>query len=189
MATGATDAWLGHDDEIAFYMSTAWEFITPAAGMGAYVIDEDVPIVYDGAAWDSIATGAVPTEATASEIWTGTSTAKFISPDKMFDAAAPVALTSSAGSVAVDMATGINFNVDHDENTTIANPSNAKPGQSGRINVVQDAGGTNTLAWDSNWTPVGGPFTIDTAADAENVFAYFVNTTTDIEYSYVGVKG
>lgn len=57
VAATATGAWAGHDGEIAFYMSTAWEFITPAEGMAAYILDEDIAVVFDGAAWNEIGGG------------------------------------------------------------------------------------------------------------------------------------
>lgn len=128
------------------------------------------------------------TEASASEIWTGTETGKYVSPDKMFDAAAPQTLTSSSNSTAVDMATGINFNQTLDENTTLANPTNAKPGQSGRLLFTQDGTGGHTLAFAANWKLIGDAPTLTTTAGAKEVFAYFVNATDDIEYSYVGPK-
>lgn len=62
VAATATGAWAGHDGEIAFYMSTAWEFITPAEGMAAYILDEDVAVTFDGAAWNEIGGSGNPTE-------------------------------------------------------------------------------------------------------------------------------
>ena len=52
--TGATGAWSGHDGEIAWRMSTAWEFIVPSEGMAAYVADEDLAVAFDGTDWSSI---------------------------------------------------------------------------------------------------------------------------------------
>lgn len=47
----ATGAWSGHDDDIAFYLNTAWAFITPIEGTRADVNDEDVTYRYSGSAW------------------------------------------------------------------------------------------------------------------------------------------
>jgi len=47
----ATGAWSGHDDDIAFYLNTAWAFITPIEGARADVNDEDVTYRYSGSAW------------------------------------------------------------------------------------------------------------------------------------------
>lgn len=66
----ATGDWSGHDGEIAFYMSTAWEFITPLEGDGVYIADEDVAAVYNGSAWVELAadSGAASTTQTGEQI-------------------------------------------------------------------------------------------------------------------------
>lgn len=125
------------------------------------------------------------TAAVAADVWTGTSTAVAVTPDSLFDAAAPQTLTDAA-TIAVDMATGINFNVTLGGNRTLGNPTNAKPGQSGRIRVTQDGTGSRTLAYDANWKHIGSAPTIATAAAAVDLFAYFVNDATNIELSYLG---
>lgn len=184
--TGAGD-WTGHDGEIALYIS-GWAYKDPTEGMQLYVKDEDVRIIYDGANWDTPAgSSGGATEASASEIWTGSETGKFISPDKLFDAAAPITLASATNATAVNMATGINFNLPLDEDSEISNPSNAKPGQSGRIRVTDDGTGGWDLTFDTNWKFIGtDPTPITTTASEVHLFAYFVNTTTDIELSYLG---
>lgn len=50
--TGA--AWSTQANKVAFYLNTAWVFRTPKEGWGAWVNDEDVFILYDGAAWGEI---------------------------------------------------------------------------------------------------------------------------------------
>lgn len=185
--TGAGD-WTGHDGEIALYISTAWTYKTPTEGMQLYVKDEDARIIYDGANWDTPAgSSGGATEASASEIWTGSETGKYLSPDKLFDAAAPTTLASSTNATAVDMATGINFNLPLDEDSEISNPTNAKAGQSGRIRVTDDGTGGWDLTFDTNWKFIDtDPTPITTTASEVHLFAYFVNTTTDIELSYLG---
>jgi hypothetical protein len=49
------DDWFGQGGKLAFYMSTAWRFITPREGWLAYVKDEDVYITYDGTNWHTFA--------------------------------------------------------------------------------------------------------------------------------------
>lgn len=66
VATGGTGAWSGHDGEIAWRLSTAWEFIEPSEGMAAFVCDEDIAITFDGADWNAIA-GTAYTDADARE--------------------------------------------------------------------------------------------------------------------------
>lgn len=51
VAGSPTGAWAGQAGKIAFYVSTAWDFITPTEGMAIYVADENAPFVYDGAAF------------------------------------------------------------------------------------------------------------------------------------------
>ena len=53
----ATGAWAGHDNEIAFFMNTAWEFIVPGEGMAGYFADTDTAVAFDGTAWNAIGGG------------------------------------------------------------------------------------------------------------------------------------
>lgn len=127
-------------------------------------------------------------EATASAIWTGSETTTYISPDKIFDAAVPQTLTSSAGQVAINMGAGINFELTLTEASDMNNPTNAKPGQSGTMLFTQDGTGGWALTWDSNWSLIGDAPTLNTTAGAVELFGYFVRSSTDIEYWYVGPK-
>lgn len=118
--------------------------------------------------------------ATPTEIWAGTAEDRYVSPDSAFGAAAPVNLTDAA-TVAVNMAAGFNFNLVLGGNRTLGNPTNAKPGQSGRIRVTQGAGGPHVLGFASNWRIVGGDIELSTVPGAFNILSYFVNTASDIE--------
>lgn len=51
VAPPATGAWAGKGKQVAVYTSTGWEFFAPMAGWQAYVIAEEKPVVYSGAAW------------------------------------------------------------------------------------------------------------------------------------------
>ena len=123
--------------------------------------------------------------ASASDVRTGTATDVGMTPASLFAAAAPVTLTDAA-TIAVDMGAGINFNVTLGGNRTLGAPSNAKPGQSGRIRVTQDGTGGRTLSYASAWKPITATPVIETAAGKVNIFAYFVNDASNIELSYVG---
>lgn len=57
-ASGATGAWAGWAGSIAYWVDGAWMRILPAPGWLAWVEDENVLLVYDGAGW----IGATPTE-------------------------------------------------------------------------------------------------------------------------------
>lgn len=127
-------------------------------------------------------------EATTSEVWTGTSQAKVITPKAMFDAAVPQTLTD-ASTIAVDMNAGINFTVTLTGDHTLGNPTNVKVGQSGVIYVVEDGSGGHSLTLAANWKPIGGAPAIDETAGAVNVFSYFARTPTALTLSYLGIEG
>lgn len=89
-------------------------------------------------------------------------------------AAAEVTLSDETN-IPVDMDTFINAKVTLTDNRTLANPSNEKVGQSGCIRVIQDAGGTNTLAFGTDYEFTDGvtPL-ISTGGDEENLLFYQV---------------
>ena len=51
VAAAATGAWAGHEDEVAAWQDGAWAFYPPHEGWRAWIEDEDVLAVFDGAAW------------------------------------------------------------------------------------------------------------------------------------------
>lgn len=172
-ATGTN--WTGQDGKIALFINTAWRFFTAKEGMTFWVEDEDVIVAFSGAAWGTVGASG---ESTDSQIWTGSDTATRISPRRIFTAAAPIALTDGT-SIAIDGNTGINFKVTLAGNRTLANPTNMKTGQSGIIIVTQDATGSRTLAYGSNWRFPGGSAAggvLSTSANAVDVISYFVRS-------------
>jgi hypothetical protein len=54
VAASPTGAWAGQAGKIAFYLNTGWIFVTPYAGVDAFVIDEAGIIYYDGSAWQPL---------------------------------------------------------------------------------------------------------------------------------------
>ena len=48
--------WGGHEGEIAHYFNSAWYFYTPVEGQRIWVKDEDIFLVFDGAAWQDFPT-------------------------------------------------------------------------------------------------------------------------------------
>lgn len=50
-AATATGDWAGHEDDIAQYKATAWEFYTPSEGWKVWVRDENKTYYYTGSAW------------------------------------------------------------------------------------------------------------------------------------------
>jgi hypothetical protein len=120
--------------------------------------------------------------ASPSEIRTGSLTTKALSPGDTYNALAEVTLTDAA-TIAVDMAGFINGVVTLGGNRTLANPINPKVGQAGSIRIVQDATGSRTLSFGSNWKRSGGAAPLSTAAGAIDVINYKVITPTYILYS------
>lgn len=117
-------------------------------------------------------------EATSSEMWTGSSSSKIVTPKKVLDAAVPTALTDGA-TVTPDFNTGFNFEWTIGGNRTLANPTNTKSGQSGTIKIVQDATGSRTISYGNNWRFPGGSATagvLSTAASAIDLIAYTVGS-------------
>lgn len=47
----ASGAWTGHEDDIAEYNGSSWDFTSPNDGMAVWIEDEDRLKVYNGSAW------------------------------------------------------------------------------------------------------------------------------------------
>lgn len=57
VAASATDAWSGHDHEIAAFQDGAWMFYPPREGWIAWLSDDNAAVVWDGTSWLPLATG------------------------------------------------------------------------------------------------------------------------------------
>lgn len=122
----------------------------------------------------ALGSSAVLDEATAAEYRANTAN-KVLTTDQVWGAAVSVPLASAAGSVAVDLNLGINFTHTLTENTTLANPSNGKDGQSGKIEITQHAAAAKTMGFGANWLFTGGVDpVISTALSARDVLYYSV---------------
>lgn len=105
---------------------------------------------------------------------------KVLVADSVWAAGAEVALTDAA-TILVDMGTFINASVTLGGNRTLGNPSNAKPGQSGMICVIQDGTGGRMLAFGSAWVFANNVApVIATSAGSENWLFYHVRSTGKI---------
>ena len=174
----ATGAFAAKENQIATAVGTnaasGWYYHTPIEGFTAWVMDEDTEYHYSGSAWATV--GAVAGEASAAEIWTGSSATKFISPATAIAAMAPAALTSGA-TITPDFNAGANFTLTLAHNATLANPSNLQAGDSGLIEITQDGTGSRTLAYGTQWKFPGGAPTLSTAAGSVDVLTYYAPTT------------
>ena len=87
-------------------------------------------------------------------------------------------LTSTAATMAINLATNNNFSHTTSENTTLAAPSNPVAGQSGVITITQGAT-ARTLSYNTFWKFAGGTVpTLTATASAVDVFAYYVVSAT-----------
>jgi hypothetical protein len=96
-------------------------------------------------------------------------------------------LTDGA-TITPDFAANCNFTVTIAGNRSIANPTNVIAGQSGSIFIVQDATGSRTLSWGSNfdWANGGTAPTLSTAANAVDRVDYIVRSATQIHVVFTG---
>jgi hypothetical protein len=99
---------------------------------------------------------------------------------------AVVALTDAA-TITPDFAAANNFSVTLGGNRTLANPTNLVAGQSGVIKLTQDGTGSRTLAFGSYWDFAAGTApTLTTTANAVDILAYYVDSTTNITARLIG---
>ena len=47
------DDWAGHENDIAWYDGSVWQFDTPSEGWQCYVLDEDRNYKFNGSAWEA----------------------------------------------------------------------------------------------------------------------------------------
>lgn len=101
---------------------------------------------------------------------------KVLTTDQVWGGAASVPLVQAGGTVAVDLNTGINFTLAMSGGPwTLSNPTNGKDGQSGKIEITQDATGSRVLNYAANWTFANGTDPVlSTAANAKDTLFYTV---------------
>ncbi|WP_262265491.1 hypothetical protein [Microvirga yunnanensis] len=130
------------------------------------------------------ADGAGGVAATLAEIFSGAA-GKFTDAAGLLAASAPVALADGA-TITPDFAAGRAFKVTLAGNRTLANPTGQAAGQSGIIVVRQDATGSRTLSYGSNWKFSGGAPTLSASPNAIDVIAYYVEANGTILANYLG---
>lgn len=148
-----------------------WQWVVCVAGNVVYSTSFVHP-----AALGTIASFA---ETTTAQYRANTS-GKALSTDKVWAAADYVSLTDAA-TVSVDMSLGWNFTVTLAGNRALGAPTNTKNGQSGAIEILQDATGSRTLSYNSVWKfPGGSTPTLTTTANARDVLFYQVRSSSVI---------
>jgi len=58
VGASATGSWATHDDSIAWYTGSVWEFIVPTEGSICWIKDENLFYKYTGIEWDSLTTSS-----------------------------------------------------------------------------------------------------------------------------------
>jgi hypothetical protein len=92
-----------------------------------------------------------------------------------------ISTLTDGATITPDFAVANNFSVTLAGNRTLANPSNLTAGQSGVIIINQDATGSRTLAYGTNYDFGGGTApTLTTTANAQDMIAYFVVSASRI---------
>lgn len=141
---------------------------------------------------DDITSGTVAIdylpEATEAEYLDNTPN-KLISTDQLWTSVGEKTL-SYASTVPIDLSSGINFEITLTGDCVFEAPTNAKPGQSGHIRVVQDGTGNRTISYDYGYEFAGGNAPVlSTTAGAEDLLFYkaltsdriFINAITGVE--------
>ncbi len=137
---------------------------TGAVGECTVDTDKDVLVVHDG----SVAGGYPLAGATIAQTFTKA------------QRGAITALTDGA-TITPDLSAANNFSVTLAGNRTLANPTNQTAGQSGAIVITQDATGSRTLSFGSNWKfPNGTAPTLTTTANKVDVLVYYVESASRI---------
>jgi hypothetical protein len=130
------------------------------------------------ASWGGFSAGATV-------VRVGTSTSLALTPGDTYNAFAVVAI-AYASTVTPDFSTFLNGSIALTGALTLANPTNPKVGQTGFIELIQDATGSRVLtAVGSNWKRSGGVPLLTTTANATDVLVYQVLSPTFILYDVV----
>ena len=87
-------------------------------------------------------------------------------------------LTDGA-TITPDLTKADSFRVTLAGNRTLANPTSPFDGQTGNIQVIQDATGSRTLAYGTKWKFPGGAPVLSTAANSVDVISYIYDATSD----------
>jgi hypothetical protein len=101
-----------------------------------------------------------------------------------------VTVLTSGSTVNTNLADSNNFSLTLATNATLANPTNIVAGQSGVITITQDATGSRTLAYGSNWkfADATAP-TLTTTANAVDVLVYYVESSSRITAALINNVG
>lgn len=126
VAASPTGAWSGQAGKIAIYINTSWTFITAKEGFLFWVDDENILILYDGAAWNTV----------------GLSTGTFLlAANNLSDVANAATAAHNLGLGTADSPQFTGVNLGHASDTTLTRTGAGDIAVEG--NAVYRAGGTD----------------------------------------------
>jgi len=156
VAASATGAWAGKDGKIA-YFDAIWYFITPREGMSLWVNNEDLLYTYTGSAWSA-----------------ETARSRSFSQHQLF----ALKTLTDAATISWDVAANQVARVTLAGNRTLSNPTGAVAGATYLLIVKQDATGSRTLAFGTNYKfPGGSAPAMSTTANATDVLSFVFDGT------------
>jgi hypothetical protein len=166
--------------------STVTDYLTSSSAASTYLTQSNAASTYQTQAGMS---SYVPTSAIGTTVQSYDADTAKTDVAQTFTAAqrgAYVTLTDAA-TIATDLSLGNQFQVTLGGNRTLGAPTNVVAGQSGVIRVVQDGTGSRTLAYNSVFKFPGGTApTLTTTANAVDLLAYHVESTTRIAVRFIG---
>ena len=122
--------------------------------------------------------------AVASDLRAGTA-GKVLDGASIYTGNAPVT-SSGSGVWEPDFSTARNFTRVLNGDSTVANPTNQVPGQSGLIILKQDATGGRTVSFGTNWKLPSGEVGIAAAPASISVLSYFVSESGEVLATITG---
>jgi len=116
VATPSTGAWAGHENCIASWNGTTWQYQRPGDGFAVWVADEDLVVVWDGTSWGEYGTGTGGTAIFGSNLHLAESTAVSTTTSNSWQTKITmVTATLEAGTYRLEVSYGWNHDVATDD--------------------------------------------------------------------------
>ena len=137
----------------------------------------------------TIGTSTIAGTASSYQYTLGISNTLTLVPAQVWAAVSPVTLVDAA-TITMDLSTAVNFTCTLTSavgaTRVLANPLNAKPGQTGFVQLTQSSAGLNAVTFGTNWHWAGGTTgTVTTSTNANDILFYSILTPTYVLGSMV----
>lgn len=123
--------------------------------------------------FSSDGSGEAVLPASTAEVRSAAAVSKYVNPSVLSGFFAPYTIPSSATPLP-DMDLGVNFLITLTQNATIQNMTHQRLGNGGNFIIVQGGSGGYTLAWDTNYSFLGGTPTMPTAVGSWIMVPYTI---------------